>query len=162
MRYQTKNAAATILKAWLLAGTLDGTSAIIYYTIKGGSHPEKIFQYIASSIFGKDAYNGGTPMVCWGVLFHYLIALAFTIFFFFIYPKINFLSKNKFVTAILYGIFTWVIMNLIVVPNTLIHQAPFTLEPVIVNIIILIIAIGLPLSFIIGNYYSKKDIAQSS
>jgi hypothetical protein len=156
MAHQTKNAFITILKAWLLAGTLDATAAITYYTIKGNRQPGKIFQYIASSVFGKDALTGGNTMVFFGVLFHYMIALAFTLFFFFIYPKINFLAKNKFVIAVLYGGFVWAIMNLLVVPNTLINKYPTRPEGIIVNLIILILMIGLPLSFIIGNYYSRN------
>ncbi len=101
---KSKNPLPTILKAWLLAGTLDGLSAIIYATIRGNKNPEKIFSYIASGLFGKESGMGETAMILWGVLFHFIIAFIFTVFFFFIYPKVNQLlnlGKTSLLTPLL-------------------------------------------------------------
>jgi hypothetical protein len=54
-------------------------------------------------------------MALLGLLFHYLAAFAFTIFFFFIYPKLKLQSVNRFILAILFGFFAWVVMNKLVV-----------------------------------------------
>ncbi|MBK6828177.1 MAG: hypothetical protein IPG86_15585 [Chitinophagaceae bacterium] len=48
-----------ILSAGLLVGILDALAAVIQHFAKGGKHPEKIFQFIASAVFGPTALKGG-------------------------------------------------------------------------------------------------------
>jgi len=156
--YHKKSPFKTILTAGLLAGTLDATAAIVNYTIEGGKLPSKIFQYIASGAVGKVAFTGGSGMIILGIIFHYTIAFAFTLFLFMIYPRLNFLSKNRILTAILYGIFVWLVMNVIVVPMSNVPAASsFNIKQAIIATVILIIAVGLPLSFLIGKYYSTEN-----
>ncbi|MFI5171398.1 MAG: hypothetical protein ACHQFW_03365 [Chitinophagales bacterium] len=143
------------IKAWLLVGTLDLLSACIHYYIKTGDDPSVILPYIASAIFGASAYQGGLIMYLAGFCLHYLNAFIFTIIFFWLYPKLKFFSKSKILTGILYGLFIWLVMNLIVVPNTRIPHRPWVVESIIINALILIIAIGIPLSIIASNYYKK-------
>src|SRR3954447_24185482 len=104
---------AKIIQAGLIAGTLDILSAFIYYYIRTGkTNFLVIFKFIASGIFGKEAGEGGTGMILTGFILHYAIAFAFTFFFFWLYPKVNIMSKNRIVTAIVYGLFVWCVMNL--------------------------------------------------
>ena len=154
--FDEKSPLKTILVTGLLAGTLDALAAIIHYTINGGKLPSRIFQYIASGAVGEQAFTGGTGMVILGIIFHYTIAFAFTLFFFLIYPRINLLSKNKILTAIAYGIFVWLVMNLIVVPMSNIPASPFNLKQAVIGAVILMLAIGLPVSIIIGRYYQTE------
>lgn len=94
----------TILLTGFIAGTLDIAAAITMYAIRSGGKPIRVFQYIASAVFGRKAFSGGLMMAFWGLIFHFIIAYAFTIFFFLVYPKINLLSKNIVVTGIIYGL----------------------------------------------------------
>jgi len=151
------SAAGTIIKAGLLAGTLDILSAILYYYCKTGKNGFNVLNYVASGVFGKEAISGGNSMAIAGLLFHYFIAFCWTLFFFFIYPSIHSLLKNKIVAGIIYGVFIWIIMNLVVVPMTAIPKRPFIISGAIINMVILILAVGLPISLVIGNYYSKLN-----
>jgi hypothetical protein len=144
-----------ILLAWIIAGTLDILAAIIHFMIKSGKSPDIIFKYISSAVFGKDAYAGGNTMIVYGVLFHYLVAFLFTVFFFFIYPYLRGLIRNTVITGLLFGVFVWLVMNLVVVPASLINKQPFTAEGVITGMLILMCCIGLPLALVIHRYYSK-------
>ena len=154
---KTRN--AKILQAWLIAGTLDILSAFIYYYIKSGkTNFLIIFQFIASGIFGKDAGTGGTAMILAGFILHYAIAFSFTIFFFWLYPKVNEMSKNRIVTAIVYGLFVWTVMNLVVVPLSNTVHRPFNLTNAFINMCILIICIGLPLSFVANAFFRKRSL----
>jgi len=147
-----------IIKAGLIVGTLDIFSAFIHYLIKTGQrHPLDVLKFIASGIFGKEASSGGTAMILAGLILHYIIAFAFTIFFFWIFPKIKFFSKNKILTGAVYGIFIWVVMNLVVVPLSNIPHRPFNIVNVIINVIILIVCIGIPLSFMANTFYKKVN-----
>jgi|SRR6185312_926927 len=137
-----------LLLTWLIAGTLDALGAIISYTLHGGHQPARIFRFIASGVFGKDATAGGTDMVVYGVLFHYLIAFCFTATFFILYPRLAFLRRNRWLTGIAYGLVIWLIMNLIVVPLSRIGYRPSTLSGALIGMGILMVAIGLPVSFL--------------
>jgi len=44
-------------------------SAIVKYYIDKGTGPMPLFKYIASAVFGQEAYAGGTLMVVWGLVF---------------------------------------------------------------------------------------------
>ncbi|MEP6927751.1 MAG: hypothetical protein ABI834_08945 [Ginsengibacter sp.] len=134
------NLYSRILKAGAIVGTLDILSAFIYYFIKTGKNDFFIIlKYIASGIFGKEAFAGGNMMILSGLILHYVIAFAFTIFFFWLFPKIKIFSKNKILTGIIYGIFIWVVMNVVVVPLTNIATRPFNIGNAIINAIILVV-----------------------
>lgn len=146
----------TISLTALLAGTLDISSAIVKYYIDKGAGPVPLFKYIASGVFGQEALSGGTLMIVWGLVFHYMIAFIFTVFLFLIYPTIHKFIKNKFITGIVYGLFIWVVMNRMVVPLSLVNQAPFNLKQAAIAAAILICMIGLPVALIANKFYQNK------
>jgi uncharacterized membrane protein YagU involved in acid resistance len=154
-----KSALRTVITLWLLVGTLDIVSAIIYFSIvSGGKSPDLILKYIASAAFGKEtAYAGGLVMSLMGLAFHYIIAFGWTILFFILYPRLPFLQKSKVAAGMLYGIFVWIVMNLIIVPSSKIPLMPFKPVHAAINIGILIVAIGLPLAFMTHQYYFGKS-----
>jgi hypothetical protein len=146
-----------LLLAALLAGTLDALGAILSYSLHGGKDPALIFRYIASAVFGRAAYADGTSMVIWGVVFHYAIALGFTVVFFMLYPRMAILSDNKWVAAVLYGVVVWLVMNLVVVPMTHARKLPFHISGALIGVGILILAIGIPVSLMAHYYYDYTE-----
>lgn len=95
-----------------------------------------------------------------GALFHFIIAYSFTIAFFLIYPHVRLIAKNRFLTGLFYGLIIWAAMNLIVVPQTKIGARPFVLKNALIAAVILIVAIGIPLSYFAYNfYYGRKKSA---
>ena len=144
--------------AGIIAGTLDALAAIINYYASTGKNPVRVFVFIASGVFGKDAYASSQSIAVFGVLFHYLIAIIFSVFYFLIYPMLRFLRINKFFSAFLYGIFVWLIMNFIVVPLSNTAPLPFHIKGALLAILILIICVGIPICFIANSFY-KKHIA---
>lgn len=151
------NLTSKIVKAGLIVGTLDILSALAYYFINTGEKNVFIvLKFIASGIFGKEAFSAGNRMILTGLVLHYIIAFAFTIFFFLIFPKIKAFSKNKILTGVIYGIFIWIVMNLVVVPLSKIGPQPFNMINSLINVIILIVCIGIPLSFMASKFYGKN------
>lgn len=147
----------TILTAWLIAGTLDILAAFTQFYIKTGKNPTIILKYIARGVFGPDAMQGGIGMMIWGLVFHYLIALGCTLAFFFLYPNVKIMRANKWLTAFVFGILTWVVTTRVIVPLSRITPGPFNLSSALQAMAILVVMIGLPLTFIIGKYYDKKE-----
>ena len=150
-----KSLLAAILLTGLLAGTLDAIAATVNFWIHGGKDAGKIWRYVAGAALGPSARTGGTGIMLLGLFFHYIVAYAFTVFYFLIYPKMPALSKNFVVSGLLYGIFVWIVMNLGVVPLSQIGKFPSTVESVVTNILILMVMIGLPIAWGAKRYYGK-------
>jgi|SRR5581483_670685 len=141
---------------WLcfLTGTLDAIAAIlISYKIS----PAIVFQYIASGWFGQAAFEGGTKMLILGLVFRYLIAAFYCIVFFLSYPFFAKVFRNKYAIAVEFAVITWLIMNLVVLPQTNIPKRPAQ-----VNVALLIeglgalfLCLGLPISLAANRYYRR-------
>ena len=148
----------TILWIGLLTGTLDGLSALILnYKVS----PAIIFKFIASGVFGQAAFKGGYEMVVSGVIFHYLIALAFTYAFYLLYPFFKKMLLNTYLVAVVYGFITWVIMNLMVVPVSKIGFHPIKTETILIGMLVLMICLGLPVALIADRHYKTGKFTAS-
>lgn len=150
---------ANILVTGLIAGTLDILAAIF---ILAGGNAGGVFRYIASGVFGKSAFDGGGEMAVYGLLIHYIIAISWAALFFLIYPKLLFLKRSKWLNAIVYGAFVWAIMNLVVLPFTQIAPRIMTASDIVINIVILMVCIGLPVSILAERYYSRQQETRNS
>lgn len=147
--------AGTIFLSGLIAGTLDIMAAIVVYAfLLQKATPIKILQSIASGIFKKDAYTGGSQMAWYGLGLHYIIAMIFAWFYFTIYRYLPFLKKNALISGFLYGIFVWIVMNLVVLPIVFpVLPAKHLDFPLLISLVILMFCIGLPIALITRKYY---------
>ena len=143
-----------ILRAGLLAGTLDILAAIL---ILAKGNAVGTLKFIASGVFGKAAFAGGYNMVALGAVFHYLIATSFAAGYLFAYPHLAFLQKNKWLSGVLYGVFVWAVMNLLVVPMSGVPQSPFAWDSALKNMAILVVCIGLPIAWLADKFYATNQ-----
>jgi hypothetical protein len=146
------------LIAGLIAGTIDILSAFIFAYLRSGVNPERVLRYIASGAFGRSAWESGKSMMLAGLLFHYLVAISFSMFFFLIYPFMKWMHRHRWLTAIIYGLFAWSVMNLVVVPLSQAPAARFKWFNAGINMLILIYAIGIPLSFLASRHFLRRTI----
>ncbi len=147
--------ARAILLTGLVAGLCDGTAAVVNYAAHGGTEPVKIAYYIASALFGRDtAYAGGWPMAVCGILMHFAIAMSWTALFYVVYPRVRKYAGNVVVTAVVYGAFVWVMMNLVLVPLTRTPKGPFNPGRAAIEMGILMLCIGLPVSLMARRHHS--------
>jgi len=154
------NKTLTIIGLCFLTGTLDAIAALlISYKIS----PVIIFQYIASGWFGQAAFKGGTTMVIWGILFHYLIASVYSIIFFNLYPAFIKVLKNKYLAGLLFGLLIWLVMNFAVLPLTNIPKRPAhpNLLSMTEGIAALIICLGIPIAVTAEKYYRKQFLKKT-
>jgi hypothetical protein len=149
---------ATVLLAGFVAGTLDILAAFTQFYINTGKSPLVILNYIASAAFGKEtAYAPGAGMQLTGLAFHYIIAYGLTVFFFWLYPRWNALSRSVVLTAIGYGLFAWCVTNLVIVPLSYINKFPSNPKNMVIAALILICMIGLPLTLFARNYFGRTE-----
>lgn len=146
----------TVLFAGLLVGSLDIIAALAHFYIKTKKDPVIVLKYIASAVFGNAAYTEDN-MAVYGLAFHFLVAFVWTLFFFLIYPKLKLISFNRVLTGIVYGIFIWLVMTRLVVPMSRAATGAFDLKQAIIGATILIVAIGIPLSFIAKKFYARRQ-----
>ena len=153
------NLATTVLLTGLLAGTLDILAAIF---LLAGGEAARVFRFIASGAFGKAAFDGGGGMIAWGIFFHYLIAMTWTVLYFLVYPRISLLRRNKWVSALVYGAVVWAVMNLLVVPQSQIGFRGVNILNWVENLAILIVCIALPISLSAAHFYKGRGVSTPS
>lgn len=149
-----KKLIASIAVTGLIAGSLDIAAALLAFLIATGKNPVRVLQFIASGVFGMDAFSDNPMMPVVGLIFHYFIAALWTTLFFIAYPKIKFLSKHWIVSGIAYAVIVWSIMTQVVLPLSNVPQQPFDPARAALAIAILIVCIGLPISFSAKRFYS--------
>jgi hypothetical protein len=92
-----------------------------------------------------------------GLFFHYFLALPFTLYFFWIFPKLKNLAFNKYLIGMLYAIFVNLIMGQVILPLSRLPTGPFSLADSIVDWIVLGVVFGIPIVYNTHKYYGRKD-----
>ncbi len=149
-----RSALKAIFAAWLVAATLDITAATLNYLFTFGGRLTILYQFIASGVFGRNAFSGGLLMALLGLLFHYTIALIWTLIFYFLFPRVKVFQRNRLVTGIIYGLVVWTAMNLVVLPLSGVPHIPFRPVQTTLAVLYVVFCIGVPISMIIGKFYS--------
>jgi len=153
--HDEKSLPRAILITGLIAGLLDASGAIIHYLSVGRKDPVKIFNFIASGVFGSEGLSGGMPMALLGFIFHMMIATTWAAIFFLLSAKLRLYTRSWIIVGLAYGIVVWLGMNLIVVPLS--NTPPMNRTPsgVIIGIIVLMICIGLPCAYSAKKYFKS-------
>lgn len=138
---------------WLL----DGAAAIIVAYTRGNVSPDRVFKYISSSVMGMEAFKEGAAAIWLGVFLHFAVALSCSALFFFAYPKLRLLQGNKWLTGCIYGLFVWVMMNLVIVPLTAVPPSKFDLTGAVIGWLIHMVCVGLPIVLLTRVWYRGKS-----
>jgi hypothetical protein len=150
----------TVLLTGLFVGTMDISYAYINATVQAGKFPARMFNYISGGVLGLDAgLHGGTPAAFLGLFFHYFIAMAYTVFFFLIFPRLKFLWYNKYLVGMLYAVFVNVTMSQIVLRISRLHGWDFDLNKAFPDWVIFGVVFGIPLAYNAYKYYGVDAIA---
>ncbi|UYQ91076.1 hypothetical protein MKQ68_13335 [Chitinophaga horti] len=140
-----------VLKAGLLAGTLDIIAAILVYGYIISHAPAlRILQTVASGVYGSKAFAGGWAMAIQGLLFHYLIAIAWAGVFLLLWQLLPGIRRNWVLTGIGFGVLVWAVMNLLVLPVSGAMPTVLTVKGVLVSMLIVVLCVGLPVAAVFG------------
>ncbi|HRH60079.1 MAG TPA: hypothetical protein PL045_05885 [Chitinophagaceae bacterium] len=92
------------LHAGFIVGTLDITAAFIqvYLHTKENSI-STVSKFIATAVFGKSAFAGGTMIIILEIILHYIIAVSFTFFFFWLVKIFPALLKMRLFKVLCMG-----------------------------------------------------------
>ena len=124
-----RNALSRLLRAGLLTCITDGLFSSILATVFYHSTVTRLFQGVASTLLGKQAFDGGTQTALVGVLMHFGVAFGWSAVFLFLVTRLRWLRSvlsspyGVVKVASLYGPFIWMVMSLAVIP-LLLHRPP--------------------------------------
>ena len=144
----------TVLLTGLFVGTTDLVAAYVSQWIKTGKFADKMLHYIAGGALGLEtSMKGGNAVAFLGLFFHYFIAFAFTLFFFLVFPRLKFLSFNKYLVGMLYAVFVAVVMGQLILPITPLPTGHFSLSNSIIGWLTLGVVLGIPIAYNAYEYY---------
>ena len=147
----------TALLTGLFVAATDIMYAYIAAIIKSGHFPDKMFLYIAGGGLGLEkSMQGGVGVELLGLFFHLFISLSFTFFFFLIFPKLKFLSFNKWLVGMLYGIFVNLAVRFIIHTVTPLPQQPFNLSKAVFDWLLFGTVFGIPIAYNAYKYYEVE------
>jgi hypothetical protein len=138
----------TIIMAWLVAGILDITSAVVIAGIKG-TGSIRMLQGITSGLIGQRSFQGGLATAACGLVIHFLIALTVASIFYLVSRRIAFLTNHAVVSGFLYGIIVYLFMYWIVIRFVFPNAHP-SLSRDVTAVLVHMFLIGLPISLIVS------------
>ena len=152
---------ASALTAGLVAGTLDITAACIQAYLKTETMPSQVLKYVASGAVDPKTFSNDTMLAAVGLLVHFIIAISFTFFFFFLAKQIPSLVKYPIPIGILYGVLVWGTMRFIILPYiSRLNPKPIVGQEAIKNAVIaagiIVICVGIPVVLLARKYVRGK------
>jgi len=157
MRRQA-GAAATVLRAGLLAGVLDITAAFITWAPRGIG-PVIILQGIASGLLGPKAFKGGWETAALGAACHFFIAFSAAAVFYAESRTLTVMTRRPVLSGVLYGVAVYVVMYWIVIPLSNFGRRPFSVSAAAIAILTHMVCVGLPISLVVRRYSTQARAA---
>jgi hypothetical protein len=134
-----------VLYGALVVGTLDALDAIVFFGLRSGARPIRIFQGIASGLLGRASFQGGLKTAALGVGLHYFIAFGIVAAYVLVSRRVRRLTRHPVICGLLYGIVAYGVMNLIVLPLSKAGPPSMPPPPVLANgLLIHMFGVGLP------------------
>jgi hypothetical protein len=148
---KSPNAMLALLCAGFACGVMDITAALVVYG-RFGLKPMRLLQGIASGLLGPQAFTGGLATALLGFLCHFVIAFGAAAIYLLASRTLGFLIDHAVVSGILYGVAVYFFMNRIVVPLSAAAKRPFSLQMMIIGVVIHIFCVGLPIALSVRRF----------
>lgn len=144
-----------ILAATLVAGTLDILAAIVL-TLLNGRPPMGMLRTVASGPF-PGATQWGAPGSLLGLAVHFALMAVMAAVFVLAARRLRSLWEKPFLWGLLYGLATYVVMNLIVVPLRWPTAFPPALQSVATQLFCHIVLVGIPIALIARRHLRRRS-----
>jgi hypothetical protein len=109
----------SVLAGGLVAGTLDITYACVFWALRGGTPPLRIFQSVAKGVLGPPTFRGGAATAALGLFLHYFIAITMSVTYYLVARRWTALVERPVMFGAAYGLVLYGVMNYVVVPLSL-------------------------------------------
>lgn len=150
-----RSLARPILTATLLAGTLDILAAI-GLTLIYGRDPMAMLRYVGSGPF-PNATGMGTAGSALGLLVHFTLMAIMAAVFVLAASRLRRLWKQPLLWGFLYGLATYVAMNLIVVPLRWPDRWPPSTTSIVTQLFCHIVLVGIPIALVTAKHFRGRS-----
>lgn len=107
----------TLLAAGFVVGALDITYAWLFWFVKAGVGPRRIFQSVAAGLLGREAaVAGGWPTALLGLALHFFNALVIVTVYWLAARRLPLLWRRAWACGLAYGLAVYLVMNHVVIP----------------------------------------------
>lgn len=144
-----------ILAATLVAGTLDILAAAILSLIYGRG-PEAMLRFVASGPFPA-ATEWGLAGSALGLAVHFALMAAMVAIYVAVAARTPSLNTRPVLWGTLYGLLTYVVMNLMVVPLRFEGAFPPSLRGLITQIFCHVVLVGVPIALIASRHFRRRN-----
>jgi hypothetical protein len=152
-----RNILRPIFLATLVAGTLD-IAAAVGLTLFYGRDPANMLRYVASGPF-PGAIDWGTNGAALGLLTHFTLMAAMAAIFVLAASRRPALTARPLLWGFVYGLVTYVVMNLIVVPLRWPAAFPPSPRGVATQLFCHIVLVGIPIALIAARHLRSRPFA---
>jgi len=130
----------------LVAGTFDITYACVFWALKAGVVPERIFQSVAAGLLGGASFSGGFKTAALGLFLHYFIATTMSFVYYFASRWWTALYRQPWFYGPVYGLVLYGVMNYVVLPLS--RALPGSMNPLWIglSIAVHVLLIGTPIA----------------
>ncbi len=142
-----------ILWGGLTVGVLDALDAVVFFR----ASPLRVFQSIASSLLGREAFQGGLPTAALGVALHFFIAATATAVFAVAALRLPVLVRRAVPCGLLYGLVVFVFMNRVVLPLSLARSARFSIPWLLNGVVGHALLVGLPIALWVRRAFTEPE-----
>ena len=143
-----------ILIATLVAGTLDIVAATLL-TLLYGREPANMLRYVASGPF-PPAVEWGAAGAVLGLVVHFALMAMMVAAYFAAAVRLPPLRRSPVGWGIAYGLVTYAVMNLIVVPLRFAGAFPPSLHSILIQLFCHIVLVGLPIALIAARHFADR------
>ena len=143
-----------VLWAGLTCGVMDISAALVVYGWVYGVPPLQLLQGIASGLLGRQAFRGGIATAALGLLLHFVIAFSAAAVYFLVSQKFPFLIQQAVLSGVLYGLAVYFFMQQVVALSAAVKH-PFSVQLMLIGVVIHIFCVGLPIALIVRKFSSR-------
>ena len=157
-----RNALSRVARAGVLTGVIDGLFSSVLSVAFYNSTVSRLFQGVASTLLGAEAFNGGALTAAIGVLMHFGVAFGWSFVFLLVVKRASWIRGllnspyGALKVASLYGPFIWLVMSLAVIP-ALLHRPPAINIRWLVQLIGHFPFVGIPIVASVGKGSSRSE-----
>jgi hypothetical protein len=147
--------ARPVLTATLIAGTLDILAAI-GLTLLYGRDPMGMLRYVASGPL-PDAMGWGTGGSVLGLAVHFALMAIMATIFVLAATRLRRLWEQPVLWGVLYGLATYVVMNLIVMPLRFGSPIPPPTRAIVTQLFCHIVLVGIPIALVAARHFRGRS-----
>lgn len=150
-----------VVAGGLVAGTLDIAYACVFWGLKAGTSPQRVFQSVARGLLGSDSFKGGVATAVLGLLLHFFIAISMAVAYYLVARHWIALREKPVAYGAAYGLVLYAVMNFIVVPLSAARGGGSGGALwIILSIVVHMFLIGVPIALFTRRAYGTVEPAE--